>query len=102
MSWLTDMLPHVVTHAAVSGLNSSGDRTYGTGVQRAARVQYASGLTRDVDGEEVVITHRVALVTPVAQHDRLTLPDGSVRTVRSVASAMEMDGADELIIAEVS
>jgi hypothetical protein len=102
MSWLADMMPHTVTWAAVSGLNSSGDRTYGAGVQLAARVQYASGLTRDVDGEEVVITHRVALTRAVAQHDRLTLPDGSVRTVRSLARAQEMDGDQELIIAEVS
>jgi hypothetical protein len=102
MSWLDDMMPHVVTWAAVSGLNSSGDRAYSAGVQLAARVEYVSGLTRDVDGEEVVISHRVALTRAVSQHDKITLPDGSVRLVRAVERASEMDGDDELVIAEVS
>jgi hypothetical protein len=103
MSWIADMLIHTVTIAHCAGLNSSGDRTYGAGVAAAARVEPSSDIVRSMDGEEVVLTHKVALLTTVAIHDKITLPDGSVRTVRSVSAADELDGGgDTLIMAGVS
>jgi hypothetical protein len=102
MSWLADMLIHTVQLARWSGLNSSGDRTYGTAASVAARVEPTSDIVRSMDGEEVVLTHKVALLTTVAQHDKITLPDGTLRTVRSVSAADELDGGETLIMAGVS
>lgn len=102
MSWIDDMLIHSVTWQAVNGFTASQDRTYATGVVLPARVERTSTLTRDMDGEEIVVTHQVALKQAVREHDRLTLPDGSVRIVRNVSDADGLDGEGYLCIAEVS
>lgn len=102
MSWILDMLPHIVSIQRVSGLGSSGDRTYGSPVSAPARVEPTSTVTRSMDGEEVVVTHKIALLTPVAAHDLITLPDGSVRRVHAVSSAEELDAGQTLLVAEVS
>jgi len=102
MSWLDDLLPHLVSIRRVSGLGSSGDRTYGSPTIVSARVEPTSTVTRSMDGEEVVVTHKIALLTPIAVHDLITLSDGSERRVHAVSSAEELDAGQTLLVAEVS
>lgn len=101
MSWYQRMMRQAIALERVTGLSISGDRTYGAPEQMAARVEEASAVIRDLDGEEVLITHRVALIAQVGTGDRVTLPDGVVRYVRSTRRGQTAQGGAAYTICEV-
>lgn len=100
MSW-ADMMSQTISYARQGARNAGGDPAWGTPTSARARVEHKSAVILDVDGQEIVLTHRIATLAPLKQGDRITMPDGSTRHVRRVTSAPDLDGAEVLYEVEV-
>jgi len=100
-SWIARGMRQRVQLERVVGLSSYGDRSYGPPQEVSARVEQNTSVIRDLDGEEVLITHRVALMVPVGMHDRITLDDGQVRYVKATQRAQTFQGGGSYTICEV-
>lgn len=100
MSW-ADMMSQTISYARKSGRNAGGDPSWGAATSARARVEHKSDIILDVDGQEIVLTHRIATLAPLQQGDKITMPDGSTRHVRRVTSAPDLDGAETLYEVEV-
>ena len=69
----------VIQHAPATGVDGYGQRIYGPQVSRRARIDYATKLIRNAQGQEVVSGAQTYLATtdPISVLDRITLPDGT-------------------------
>lgn len=100
---LTQSLQPSVTHEPFTGKNGEGGYSYGTGVQRAALVERKAKMVRNAQGEEVVSTHVVTFLRPIAANgspgrrepidhrDRMTMPDGSKPKILSIEDFTDKD-----------
>ncbi len=100
---LTQSLQPNVLHEAFVGKDGEGGYSYATGVQRAALVERKTKMVRNAQGEEVVSTHVVTLLRPVAANgspgrrepidprDKFTLPDGSKPKILSIQDFTDKD-----------
>lgn len=83
---LVDLLPHTVSHAALTGRDDFGAPTYGAATEYAARVVYEPKLVRSAPGDVVVAAGYVWLngAPAVDPADRITLPDATTPPIVSV------------------
>lgn len=100
---LTQSLQPSVLHEAYTGRDGESNLTYATGVARAALVERKAKMVRNTAGEEVVSTHVVTFLRPVAANgfpgrrepidprDRLTMPDGSKPKILSIEDFTDKD-----------
>lgn len=100
---LTTTLQPSVTHEAWTGNDGEGGYTYATGVSRAALVERKQKMVRSSTGEEVMSTHVVTFLRPIAAQgtsgrqepidprDRITLPDGTRSSILSINAFIDKD-----------
>lgn len=100
---LTQSLQPTVTHAPFTGKDGEGGYSYDTGVARAALVERKTKMVRNSAGEEVVSTHVVTILRPVAANgspgrrepidprDKFTLPDGSTPKILAIEDFTDKD-----------
>lgn len=100
---LTNSLQATVVHEAWTGNDGEGGYSYDDGIERLALVERKQRMRRNAQGEEVMSTHVVTFLRPIADNgatgrqepvdprDRITLPDGTKSNILSVEAFVDKD-----------
>lgn len=100
-SLFADLMPATVTVYPRSAIDQYGKRSWSaSGTSYSCRIQADTGVMRDAEGREVVITGRAYLYgAPVLTTDhKIVLPDGSSPVIVSVATVEDEDGPHHTMI----
>jgi hypothetical protein len=96
----SDYMVDTITLQDETGRNSAGDPTFGAQYTALARVESASKLITDVDGNEVMSDHAIATETAITNSTRIWLPGSDTAKIEeakrpiTVKRAREMDGSE--------
>lgn len=100
-SQFLSMMPDTVTVYPKSALDNYGKRSWSaTGTSYNCRIQATSGLMRDAEGREVVVTATIYLYgAPTLTTDhKVVLPDGSTPVIVAVNTNNDDTGAHHTVI----
>jgi hypothetical protein len=88
----------VISWAPISGIDAYGQRLYTLPVPLRARLDHATKLVRDANGEQVISSTQVYLAThePIGVLDQITLPDGTTPLLLRVDKLADHQGSDWL------
>lgn len=89
---ISKLLNQTVTVEAWLGADYEGSPTYGDPVVVPARVEITPSRTLGTDGSEIPSYATIYTTAQIGVQDRITLPDGTVRSVLSVAQLPGGDG----------
>lgn len=69
-----------------------GEPTYGDPTIIPARIEATPSRTLGIDGSEIPTYATIYTTAEIGERDRITLPDGTIRSVLSVARLPDRDG----------
>src|SRR6476660_3106144 len=92
---LRALLTDTLLHAASTGRDAYGVQTFGTAVARPGRIQRRMLTLFTASGRTIVPETKIFLDgnAPIADSDRLTLPDGTMAPIQGVETHVDEFGA---------